>query len=316
MNNIGIKHIKYFVPDTELTVDDLLESIPADKIPIPFSGKHEYAEFIRNELKVNAIRVETTLKDFEMLTNTVEKLIVDEDIEPDKIDLILLAQEPGQRQKKNLAQYIQYEFDIKNAYIINVSGNSCANIDHALTLANNIAKGNNAINNILILGNVKIEDPVKRLVGTYGLISDGSGVMLVTKEVTNLRFVDSSILSSGRFHHAELNQNDFLILLKFYNKCIDNLLQKTGVQIENIKDVIIQNANPMLITQSLKHFGIDSSKIFSQNRTRYAHVDCLDFVFNLKDLINSYETERESLILSFGLGISGSFISSLLSYNK
>jgi 3-oxoacyl-[acyl-carrier-protein] synthase III len=316
MNHIGIKHINYYVPDQKISVDELLENIPDDKIPVSFSGKQEYASFIRNELKVDEIRVENTLKDFEMLAFTVEKLFIDEVIEPDEIDLILLAQEPGQRQKGHLAQYIQYEFEMNNAYIVNVSGNNCANIDYALTLASNVAKGNSEINNILILGNVKMEDPVKRLVGTYGLISDGSGAMLVSKGVTDLQLLDSAILSSGRFHHGALNQNDFLLLLKLYIQCIDNLLHKTVVSAENIQYVIIQNANPMLITQSLKHFGIDSSKIFSKNRSRYAHMDCLDFLVNLKDLMNLHPKNDRGYILSFGTGVAGSFISSLFSYDQ
>lgn len=317
MNETGIKQIKYYVPDTKISVSDLLESIPDGNINIPmsFSGKQEYTSFIRNELKVDQICIESTLKDFEMLASTVEQLFIDKAIEPEQIDLILLAQESGQRQKQNLAQYIQYEFDIKNAYIINISGNYCANVDYALTLANTMCKGNEEINNVLIMANVKIDDPAKRLAGTYGIISDGSGAMLVGKGFAGVRFLDSSIVSSGLFHRGELNPNDFLVLLKLYIKCIDRLLHKTGVKAENIHDVIIQNANPLIITQGLKYFGIDSSRIFDANKFRYAHVDCLDLLVNLKDLIDLRQNRHDGLVLSFGLGVAGSFISSLFSFN-
>src|SRR5205823_4674091 len=101
------------------------------------------------------------------------------------------------------------------------------------------------------------------------------------------RLVDSLIVSAGRFHHVDLNRDDSIILCKYYVKCIHDLLKKTGVTTEMISQVITQNANPLLITQCLESIGLDPSRIFSDNQTRYAHLDCLDFLVNLKDLMNA-----------------------------
>ncbi len=285
MYDIKIAHISYYVPENKLPVNDLIDSVSDKYIPAIFAGKEEYADFIKSELKVDSIRVENKLNDKEMLANTVEQLFIDGAADPTDIDLIILAQEEDQRQTLNLGQYIQYEFDLENAYVINLSGNHCANIDHALTLASQIADNNEAINNVLILGNVKINNMAERLVGTYGVLSDGSGTILLRKDGKGPALKRSKIISAGRFYDINLNRDDSLILLKYYMKCLKQLLERSGVVPGDISHIITQNANPLLINQCLEMVGLDTNKIFTANQTRYSHLDCLDVLVNLKDLV-------------------------------
>ncbi len=315
MFDIKIEHINYYVPENLLLIKDLLGMIREKEIPVAFANKEAYGDFIRNELKIDAIRVEDKLEDKEMLTNTVEQLFIDGAAEPGDIDLIILAQEEDQRQKLNLGQYIQYEFALDNAYVLTLSGNHCANIDHALTLASQLANRNENINNVLILGNVKVTKLTDRLVGTYGVVSDGSATVLLRKNGKGPALKSSRILSAGRFHDVNLNRDDSLILLKYYVKSIRELLERSGISPNEISHIITQNANPLLVNQCLEMAGMDVNKIFSANQTRYSHLDCLDFLVNLKDLMVEIETTKnEGLILSFGTGWAGSFISSILSY--
>ncbi len=316
MLHTRIAYIDYYIPQNKLPVEDIVNSVSSKDIPATFAGKEAYINFIKEELKVDTIRVEETLDDKEMLANTVENLFIKGIIEPDDIDLIILAQEEDQRQVANLGQFIQYEFELNNAYILNVSGNHCANIDHALTLASQMANSNEGINNVLILGNVKIDNPVNRLVGTYGIISDASGAMLVKKEETGPRLKASKIISAGRFHEVNLNRDDSLILCKYYLKTLKDLLRDNHVSPEQVTHIITQNANPLLTNQCLEMAGLDVDKIFTANQTKYAHLDCLDFLVNLKDLSAEIKaSNQDGLILSFGTGWAGSYIASLLAFN-
>ncbi|MEO8109089.1 MAG: 3-oxoacyl-[acyl-carrier-protein] synthase III C-terminal domain-containing protein [Ginsengibacter sp.] len=317
MYDIKIAHINYYVPENQMPVRELIDGVSAKDIPAVFEDKAAYTAFVQNELKVDAIRIEDKLADTEMLTNTVEQIFVDGVAEPGEIDLIILAQEEDQRQKLNLGQYIQYEFGLDNGYVLNVDGNHCANIDHALTLASQISHNNEAINNILILANVKVNTLKERLVGTYGIVSDGSGSMLLRKDGKGAALKSSKILSAGRFHDVNLNRDDSLILMKYYVKCLKESLDKYEVSPDDIAHIITQNANPLLINQCLEMAGLETDKIFSANQTKYSHLDCLDFLVNLKDLLQEMQTKKdEGLILSFGTGWAGSFISSILSYNN
>lgn len=315
MPGIKTAHLSYYVPENRVSIRNLLDSVAEKDIPASFESKEAFGDFIREELKIEEIRIEDKLSDQEMLTNTVEKIFVDAAAEPREIDLIVLAQEEDQRQKLNLGQYIQYEFGMDNAYVLSLSGNHCANIDHALTLSTQISKANENIRNILILGNVKVTSLKDRLVGTYGVLSDGSGTMLLRKDGKGPRLVDSCALSAGRFHETDVNRDDSLILMKYYVKALRDVLAKTGIGTADISHIITQNANPVLTNQCLEMAGLDPEKIFMENQTRYSHLDCLDFLVNLKDLVTSIESSKEKgFILSFGTGWAGSFISSILSY--
>ena len=316
MFNSSIAHINYYIPDNCVPVEDIVNAVNSKYIPAAFTDKTAYINFIQNELKVTSVRIEDSLDDREMLINTVEKIFIDGAAAPDDIDLIILAQEEDQRQLANLGQFIQYEFALDNAYVLNINGNHCANIDHALTLASQIAEANNHINTILILGNVKIRNPADRLVGTYGILSDASGSILLRKNTNGLKLKASKTVSAGRFHEVNLNRDDALILCKYYVKTLTELLKKSNTSPGEVSHIITQNANPILINQCLEMAGLDIDKIFIANQTRYAHLDCLDFLVNLKDLSNEIAVKKnEGLILSFGTGWAGSFIASLLSYN-
>jgi len=196
MPETKIAYINYYIPSNEVSIKDYMSTIGDDNIPKAFAGKDAYAEFIKDELEVEAIRVEDKLKDQEMMVNTVEQLFIDGAADPADIDLVILAQEDDQRQKLNLGQYIQYEFELNNAYVLTVSGNHCANIDHAISLATQLGKKNDQLNNILILGSVKIDKPANRLVGTYGILSDGAGVMLLNKGEKGLTLKDCRAVSA------------------------------------------------------------------------------------------------------------------------
>ncbi len=317
MFDTKIAYAGYYIPENKLPVADLINMVRDEDIPAVFANKEAYAAFIKDELKVDAIRVEENLDDRDMLANTVEQIFIDGMVDPGEIDLVILAQEEDQRQILNLGQYIQYEFEMDNAYVLNLDGNHCANIDHALTLASQIANKNERINNILILGNVKVEKPVSRLVGSYGVLSDGSGAMLLKKNAGGPGLMSSRAVSAGRFHEVNLNRDDSLILCKYYVKTLRELLERSNIGPEAVTHIITQNANPLLINQCLEMVGLDVAKVFSANQTKYSHLDCLDFLVNLKDLVTEIEiTKKEGLILSFGTGWAGSFISSLLSYDS
>ncbi|MEO6230962.1 MAG: hypothetical protein ABJB11_17675 [Ferruginibacter sp.] len=310
-----IRHISYYVPENRVPIEGVISLVGDEDIPAVFPNKEAYATFIKEELNVDSIRVEDSLSDKEMLTNTVEQIFMEGVAEPEEIDLIILAQEEDQRQKLNLGQYIQYEFELNNAYVLNIDGNHCANIDHALTLASQVANNNERINNVLILGNVKVNKPKDRLVGTYGILSDGSGAMLLKKGIKGPGLKSSRIISAGRFHDVNLDRDESLILCKYYVKTIKELLDRNNIAPDDVAHIITQNANPLLINQCLEMVGLNTEKIFTANQTKYSHLDCLDFLVNLKDLSTEIEaTKNEGLILSFGTGWAGSFIASFLSY--
>jgi len=308
--NTAITYINYFVPENSMSIDDLLSDVDEDKIPTAFDSKSSYKTFVNDVLKIDEIRVNDD-DDEEMLYSIVDHMIDEDIVEPEEIDIILLAQEYDQRQKENIGQFIQDEFDMENAFIINVTGNYCANLDHAVNLANELLNSNTRFNNILILGSVSITDPNDRIVGTYGVLADGAGVILMQKYKSGPRLIETSIISNGAFHDVDLNVDNSLVHCKYYIKCMSDLLTNANISADRIDQVIIQNANSLMVSQCIASLDIDNSKIFNDNLTKYGHLDCLDFLVNLKDVLEKIPKSNDSYIMTFGTGWAGTYIASL-----
>ncbi len=83
-----------------------------------------------------------------------------------------------------------------------------------------------------------------------------------------------------------------------------------------MEKIIIPNSNTLLVSQCLAAAGLKGDKLFMDNQGKYGHMDTVDFVINLKDLIESGTYKREGCIFSFGTGSTGTYISTLLSFDR
>lgn len=317
MSKFGVHYIDYYIPGEELSMKDLIDGIDIKAIPTAFAGdKEEFASFIAEDLQLKSIRVENKLDGAEMIKRLIEKMFNSGVIRPEDIDLLILAQEPRKNQKNNLTQYLHYCCRMHNAEILNVSGNHCANIEAALDLATSVALRRGEINNILIMSYLKVDKLEDRIVGTYAIEGDAAGIMLVNNRGTKAHLSDITAISNSRLHDADRNSDNSLIHTKYYVKCLTEIIQKNALDDDKLQKIIIQNANTMLVSHCIDLVGLNEDKIFSLNFGRYGHFDCLDFLVNLKDIIESPDLEAGGRILSFGTGWAGTYIASLLSINQ
>jgi 3-oxoacyl-[acyl-carrier-protein] synthase-3 len=313
--NPKISNIAYYVAPDSMGVEELIQGADNDKVPTAFESKGAYTTFLQQDLNMHTIRVEKNMSDEDMLLTAVEEILNESGIDPASINVIILAQEAERRQQDNLGQFIQHELDIDNAYVLNICGNHCSNVDHALLLVKQLMKGDENLENVLIMGSVNIEDHNERIIGTYGLLSDGAAAMLITRNGGGPELIEAVSFSKGSFHNVDLNKDESLLHCKYYVHCIDALLEKSGLKPDDIKQVITQNANTLLISQCLDALGINPAKIFQDNLRRYGHLDCLDIMINLKDLTEQSELESGSHVLTFGTGWAGSYIASIIRLN-
>jgi 3-oxoacyl-[acyl-carrier-protein] synthase III len=314
MTDVGISYLDYYIPGEELAIDDFLASIGETSVPPNFKDKAAYEKFIASVLELKSIRIETRQAEPEMVGGLLEKMFSRPGIEPADIDLVILAQEPALSQMRNLAQFIQYSYKMSGAYVMHTSGNLCTNIEVALDTACSLMDSRQDLNNILIIGAIKVEETEKRIIGTYGIYGDGAGIMLVSRRDSKIKLLDSEILCDGSFYKGDLNADYTTIHSRNYLTTINNLIGRNSLENEMIDKIIIQNANPLLVSQCISLAGLDNDKIFSHNFGKYGHLDCLDFLINLKDAARDTPDPGEKLALSLGIGWAGTYVSSLLSY--
>jgi 3-oxoacyl-[acyl-carrier-protein] synthase III len=309
----GITYIDYYIPKEELSIANFLENIDMASIPKNFNGKQEYGEFAASVLNLKSIRIESRLDEAEMIGGLIERLFDTREVKPEDIDVMILAQEKSPHQKVNLPQFLQHKYKMSKAYIVTASGNYCANVEVALNIADLLVKGSDRLKNILIVSFLKVENMEKRVFATYGIVGDAAGIMLLNSDRGKIKLIDNEIISRGMLYNVDLNKDNSLIHSKYYAKCIVDLMKKNSLNNNNIKRVIIQNANPLMISQILDSRGLGSGKIFTANIGKYGHMDCLDFLINLKDLTDNETFNKDDFILAFGTGYAGTYISSLFS---
>lgn len=314
MTDAGISYLDYYVPQEKLLIADFLAGIDETSLPPRFKNKTVYEKFIDSVLELKSIRIENQRAEPEMLGFLLERMFDRHDIEPEDIDMIILAQEPALSQMRNLAQFIQYSYKMNRAYVMQTCGNLCTNIEITLDMACSLINSRQDLNNILIIGAIKVEEPELRILGTYGIYGDGAGIMLINNRDCKIQLLDNEILCDGSFYKLDLNADNTTIHSQNYLTSINGLIGRNSLEDEMIDKIIIQNANPLLVSQCINAAGFDNDKIFSENFGKYGHLDCLDFLVNLKDAAVNDPESGENLILSIGIGWAGTYVSSLLSY--
>src|SRR5215207_4475273 len=183
MLDFGISRIDYYIPDTELGIEELLDLVEDSHIPSGFPDRRAFATFVRSVLNLRAVRVETERATCEMISVVLEQLFEDGGVDPKSIQCAILAQERGVNERRNLLQFLQHKYKFLNSRLFCVSGNHCANVLVALKLAAALMASEPDIKRTLILtsSSKREEPPGKRIIGSYGILGDAAGLILLDR---------------------------------------------------------------------------------------------------------------------------------------
>jgi 3-oxoacyl-[acyl-carrier-protein] synthase III len=309
----GINYIDYYIPETELPIGELVRQLNVERIPKNYGDRADYQAFAEAILQLQSIRVEARHSATEMLSGLLTRMFESHVVAPGNIDMIVLVREPRGTTGNNIAQELQFRFGMKNAFILNVSGNHCANIEVAIATVTHIRDAD--INNVLILNATITPDVNDRIIGSYGIMGDAAGVMLLGRECGVLSIKDTYVTSNGRLYEANVEQDNAMLHAKYLMKCVRGVLEKSEIKLSGIGKIVVQNGNPLLNAHVLTSAGLGVGKMYKRNLGKYGHLDSLDFLVNLKDICNDEEVKSGELILSLGMGWAGSYASLLFSKN-
>jgi predicted naringenin-chalcone synthase len=149
-------------------------------------------------------------------------------------------------------------------------------------------------------------------VGSYGILGDAAGLVLVGAGNSRLNLLDTVIASNGALHGVDLSRDHSLLHAKYIIKGIAGLLARNGVQPGQVDHIVLQNANPMLYLHAIVEAGLDTNRIFTDNLGRYGHLNSLDVLVNLRQLLATGNAGPGSRVLVLGMGWAGTYTSSLL----
>lgn len=312
MADFGISRIDYYIPDTELGIEELLDLAEDSHIPPGFADRGAFATFVRHALNLRAVRVDMERTTEEMISVVLERLFDGGGVDPKSIQCAILAQERGVNERRNLLQFLQHKYKFLNSRLFCVSGNHCANVLVAVKLACALMASDADIKRTLILtsSTKREEPPGKRIIGTYGILGDAAGLILLDRSDFRLALADCVMVNDGSFSQAKESDDNWLVHLYHTKRCLRALLKTSGLAGSDVGSVVLANANNSLVRECLATVGVEESKIFAHNHGRYGHLDCVDFVVNLKDLLSA-EGRRPGPILAFKSGLAGSYVGSV-----
>ena len=304
-----IKYLDYYVPEERISVATVFNAIDEEKIPAFFETRADGIAFFKSVLNLKEVADAGQKTELDLFDILMAKNLKEQTITPLKTDLIIVIDDALKRGARmdNFGQYVQHKYGFKNADVLVLSGNHCSNIEYAISYGEMLLRSE-AINNILIIGINKVSEYAERVIGNYAVLGDGIGIVLLSSEAgSGVKINESFSLTNGAFYEADLVKAPPLILYKNYMMCISGLLKKSGTKPHAFSEIILQNANTSGIIECFKGLGFNLNKINKENITKYGHIDCIDFVINLKTILDK-KAPPGTKIISFGNGYAGSNI--------
>lgn len=306
---MAIQYIDYFIPEGRIGIDDIFsEASAASKMPPAFSTPQEGADFFKSTLALEMVSCSQGLTEEQMLGSLLTKMIDAKIVDCKDIDLIIsIGDDQGNSQRMlNPGHYIQFKYGFVHADVMAFSGNHCANTEYAIVLAEGLLKCGKA-NHILVINASIFRSHADRIVGTYGVHGDAAGIVYLNNVINDgISITGHHSYTNGILYKADVNEKMLsLVLCKNYLTCLSGFIRKFSIQPEDIVAIIVQNANYHLVSQCLQSLGFMPKLLFLENISKYGHLDSIDFIVNLKSIMESNYQEGTNFI-SFGAGWAGS----------
>lgn len=304
-----IIHLDYLIPETKISVEEVIQSMDDTTMPTFFKTKEDAISFYENILHLKDVADAKDRTEIHLFDELINRNIAEKKVIPSEIDLIIVIDDALQRGTRieNFGQYIQHTYGFSKADVLVLSGNHCSNVEYAITYAELMLKSE-SINNILIVAANKVEQKSERVIENYAIMGDGVGiVVLSSKEEKGIKINGSHSLTYGAFYEANLAEISPILLYKNYALCISGLLKKYKISPSIFSEIILQNANVSAILECFKSLGFKTKKMNLDHISKYGHIDCVDFIINLKRVIDK-KPASETKIISFGNGYAGSNI--------
>jgi 3-oxoacyl-[acyl-carrier-protein] synthase III len=303
-----INKIAYYIPSETCLLKDLYQDT-GDQVKKRFN-EEQFINFYKKYTLTDHICIENKLSRKELYVQ-IGKTILEGNTTRDNIKYIIVADDYLEK-FSTIGHYLQYVLNMQNANIINISGNYCCNIEASLRVAKSLLKDYEDDSDILILtGNIADNNAI-RVVGSYGLLSDGFGGILASNYNKNngIKTEDVTIISDGKFYEMDLFQDNTKEYYKRYKELITKMLKNNDLSPDDIDHVILHNANEILIKHVIKTMGIKEDRIFKNPKRNCGHLDTVDLILNLKSL----EGEKEKNAISISIGAAGTYAACLFKF--
>lgn len=310
-SKVFINHLDYYIPEGRMLIEDFVNTISEEGVSV-FQSRDKFKEYLEEFLPLEHLAIEKESSLETILINLLKKNIQDRKIIPKDIDFVILAFEHNDK-LKHFGHKIQQCLGINEyANIVQLSGNYCANVDIAIGLAEKLIRDSSIIKRALIITGNKISSLEERIVGTYGVLGDGVGLISISNESENaqVEIIGQKALLKGELHKVDFTKDNTILHYQAYVESFTETLNENNIESTDLSQVFLHNANVLLPKEAVKMCDVEETLFYDKNRLAYGHLDTVDFIMNLKDYLAEQKLSN-SYLASLSIGVTGTYVTTI-----
>lgn len=308
-----INYIDYYLPDTVITLEEFYAKLSPD-FSDRFKSFEEFKDIYKKYASTEEIRIEENFSKKEFFNMLLGKMSLSQGLKS-SIKYFIIADDYLNKYGA-LGHYLLDKHDIPATNVFNVSGNYCCNIEMSLSIAKNILSAANENTSVLILTGNILDNYDDRVVGSYGILSDSCGVLLVSNfknDDSSIEVTDINIETYRGLYKMNMTDDNTIVHYKNYKNTIENLLNRNHLKLSDVNYIFTHNANNVLIKYVLKSIYKDGPPIFENCHRNLGHLDTVDLILNLKSAIEILPNDRKNFI-SISIGAPGTYAAIYFKY--
>ncbi|MDD2574968.1 MAG: ketoacyl-ACP synthase III [Acholeplasmataceae bacterium] len=285
-----------YVPKTIITNEDLEKMVETTNDWI----------ISRTGIKERRKAVNETCSDLAYYAS--KEAIKNANIQPDEIDLIVVATITGDQKTPSVANMVQGKLGITTSVMSFDINAACTGFVYGLEIASRMLDGKR-FKKALVIGSEKlteITDYTDR--NTCVLFGDGAGAVVID--------YDDTVKPSYFYNGAKPDTNDTLLVKKYIEmegkkvyvfavdiiqKSIIEVLKQANLTLNDIDNIIPHQANERIIQSVAKSLNIPMNK-FSMNIESYGNTSAASIPLLLAEYIASGHKNETILLVGFGGG--------------
>jgi 3-oxoacyl-[acyl-carrier-protein] synthase III len=317
--NSSVEYMDYYLPDTIISVDDIIQAADLNDAQGNISKTLFCANF-KNESKLDKIAVfGGQEKLVTPVTNMLNKLFDETKVSASEIHYILCGNELLLNDNSvSMVHYIREKFNLHNAVIIPLLQPCTASLIGMGMSGYLLDQPNKKM--IIITANKwpKTCDRwpvVKSRFIDYTVLGDGIGIMLIGKEENGIEIAGWNSISYGNASLDKVNQikecRSFLdIRMNVIRKgvsFIEDTLKQKGLTTKDLTVIIPPNVNYTVFDTLYSNYLNVGNLFYLENLSYGGHIGDVDLIRNLKDYMKIRSPEGKKHVLLYSIDIEPTF---------
>lgn len=251
---------------------------------------------VLNELKGRGLRnfYQDSRSIPEMCMSTAEETLRLTAVEPEEVDVILLATSNADWVNTLDAETHLFSVFRKSGFIrtrlIGLSLQACSAFGEAARIASDLATGQNPAKNVLIIHFGRKETPSRLGPAASTVYSDGAASCMVSASQMSADHGSFEICASESIFNIHLgamgrlgNMDQFVGGVHDITEISKRVLQKTGIQPQDISTLFCTNGSLVHLRVMANAAQVAPDKVYNKDVARFAHVYSCDNLISLKN---------------------------------